>query len=188
MSPYRSEIMALAEQACYTLINIPDDGEPPTEQSLKQDFRKRLIRPKHCPSSDFLSSFSCFLNIPIEKGSVKTRVKALKKTIQMILNGEKLPSLLMPIIQYALPMDDHTLKKLLLIYFEIVPKTQVDGKLLHEMILVCDAYRKVRADCQSAETMCVCSFIVHLIGSSASKRVCERLDVKIFVQVEGLVC
>ncbi|XP_062501156.1 coatomer subunit beta-like isoform X2 [Corticium candelabrum] len=107
--------MALAEQACYTLINIPDDGEPPTEQSLKQDF---------------------------QKGSVKTRVKALKKTIQMILNGEKLPSLLMPIIQYALPMDDHTLKKLLLIYFEIVPKTQVDGKLLHEMILVCDAYRK----------------------------------------------
>lgn len=32
--------MALAEQACYTLINIPDDEEPPTEQSLKQDFRK----------------------------------------------------------------------------------------------------------------------------------------------------
>ena len=32
------------------------------------------------------------------------------------------------------------LKKLLLIYWEIVPKHGSDGKLLHEMILVCDAY------------------------------------------------
>lgn len=34
------------------------------------------------------------------------------------------------------------IKKLLLIFWEIVPKTTADGKLLHEMILVCDAYRK----------------------------------------------
>ena len=39
-------------------------------------------------------------------------------------------------------MQDHTIKKLLLIFWEIVPKTGQDGKLLHEMILVCDAYRK----------------------------------------------
>ena len=42
-----------------------------------------------------------------------------------------------------MPQDDHALKKLLLIYWEIVPKHGPDGKLLHEMILVCDAYRKV---------------------------------------------
>lgn len=42
-----------------------------------------------------------------------------------------------------MPQDDHALKKLLLIYWEIVPKKGTDGKLLHEMILVCDAYRKV---------------------------------------------
>lgn len=34
------------------------------------------------------------------------------------------------------------MKKLLLIFWEIVPKTNQEGKLLHEMILVCDAYRK----------------------------------------------
>jgi coatomer subunit beta len=38
--------------------------------------------------------------------------------------------------------QDHVIKKLLLVYWEIVPKTSPDGKLLHEMILVCDAYRK----------------------------------------------
>lgn len=61
----------------------------------------------------------------------------------MILNGEKLPGLLMTIIRFVLPLQDHTIKKLLLVFWEIVPKTTPDGKLLQEMILVCDAYRKV---------------------------------------------
>ena len=34
------------------------------------------------------------------------------------------------------------IKKMLLIFWEIVPKTYPDGKLMQEMILVCDAYRK----------------------------------------------
>lgn len=59
-----------------------------------------------------------------------------------MLNGEKLPGLLMTIIRFVLPLQNHTIKKLLLIYWEIVPKVSADGKLLHEMILVCDAYRK----------------------------------------------
>lgn len=63
----------------------------------------------------------------------------------MILNGEKLPGLLMTIIRFVLPLQDHTIKKLLLVFWEIVPKTTPDGKLLQEMILVCDAYRKVSA-------------------------------------------
>ncbi|OXB80514.1 UNVERIFIED_CONTAM: hypothetical protein H355_016304 [Colinus virginianus] len=60
----------------------------------------------------------------------------------MILNGEKLPGLLMTIIRFVLPLQDHTIKKLLLVFWEIVPKTTPDGRLLQEMILVCDAYRK----------------------------------------------
>ena len=72
------------------------------------------------------------------------RAAALKKIIQLVLNGERLPGLLMTIIRFVLPSNDHTLKKLLLIFWEIWPKTSPDGKLLHEMILVCDAYRKVK--------------------------------------------
>lgn len=80
---------------------------------------------------------------PTEKGDTKTRVSALQKLIFMILNGEKFPpSMLMTIIRYILPDQDHQLKKMLLIFWEIVPKRGADGKLLHEMILVCDAYRK----------------------------------------------
>ncbi|KAJ8675970.1 hypothetical protein QAD02_011756 [Eretmocerus hayati] len=106
---------SVADQPCYTLINIPTDSEPLNEMQLKQD---------------------------LEKGDVSVKIDALKKTINMILSGERLPGLLMTIIRFVLPLQDHTIKKLLLIFWEIVPKTTPDGKLLQEMILVCDAYRK----------------------------------------------
>jgi len=65
----------------------------------------------------------------------------------MIASGERLPGLLMIIIRFVLLLQDLTIKKLLLIFWEIVlksVKTTPDGKLLQEMILVCDyAYRKV---------------------------------------------
>lgn len=78
-----------------------------------------------------------------EKGDVKSKTESLKKLIYMILNGEKFPpNMLMTIIRYILPCTDHTIKKLLLIFWEIVPKRGPDSKLLHEMILVCDSYRR----------------------------------------------
>ncbi|KAH1012879.1 coatomer subunit beta [Dendroctonus ponderosae] len=104
------------EQPCYTLINVSSDTEPCNEMHLKSD---------------------------LEKGDTQQKVEALKKIIRMILAGERLPAgFLMMIIRYVLPLPDHTAKKLLLIFWEIVPKTTPDGKLLQEMILVCDAYRK----------------------------------------------
>lgn len=109
------KMSTIAEQPCYTLINVPTDTEPLNELQLKQD---------------------------LEKGDVHTKIEALKKTIHTILSGERLPGLLMTIIRFVLPLQDHTIKKLLLIFWEIVPKTSPDGKLLQEMILVCDAYRK----------------------------------------------
>ncbi|XP_033739799.1 coatomer subunit beta-like [Pecten maximus] len=105
----------MSDQPCYTLINLPSDAEPPTEMQLRTD---------------------------LEKGDTRTKTDALKKTIQMILNGEKMPSLLMTIIRFVMPSQDHMIKKLLLIFWEVVPKYTADGKMLHEMILVCDAYRK----------------------------------------------
>jgi len=107
--------MSTAELPCYTLINVPSDFETPNEMQLKND---------------------------LEKGDTKVKIEALKKTIYMILNGEKIQGLLMNIIRFVLPSQDHTIKKMLLIFWEIVPKTYPDGKLMQEMILVCDAYRK----------------------------------------------
>lgn len=86
---------------------------------------------------------SCMLFRFAEKGDIRTKIEALEKTIRQLLSGEKFSSILMTIIRFVLPSQDHTIKKLLLLFWEIVPKTHPDGKLLHEMILVCDAYRKV---------------------------------------------
>lgn len=78
-----------------------------------------------------------------ENGDIPVKTAALKKVIQLILNGERLPAILMTVIRFVMPLEDHTIKKLLLVFWEIVPKTTPDGKLLQQMILVCDAYRKV---------------------------------------------
>jgi len=109
--------MTSAESICYTLINTNSvtDSEPTNEAKLKQD---------------------------IENGKINKKIEALKKVIQMTLNGEKLPGLLMPIIKFLLPNDNHMIKKLLLVFWEIWPKTDSEGKLDPRMILVCDAYRK----------------------------------------------
>lgn len=107
--------MALADQPCYTLINVSNDSEVPSEMQLKSD---------------------------LENGDLKIKTEALKRVIAMILNGEKMQSLLMTVIRFVMPLQDHVIKKLLLIFWEVVPKYAANGKMLHEMILVCDAYRK----------------------------------------------
>ncbi|KAJ1364776.1 Coatomer subunit beta [Parelaphostrongylus tenuis] len=108
--------MSAGELPCYTLIHVPNDADLPNEAQLKEKF---------------------------EKGSDKEKTDALKKLIYMIQNGEKVnQGMLMYVIRFLLPSSDHTLKKTLLIFWEVVPKTNAQGKLLQEMILVCDAYRK----------------------------------------------
>ncbi|XP_019850006.1 PREDICTED: coatomer subunit beta-like [Amphimedon queenslandica] len=105
----------MGEQPCYTIIHPGEHFSPPNEQQLKHD---------------------------LEHGDNKIKAQTLKTIIMMILNGDRLPNLLMTIIRFTLPSNDHAIKKLLLIVWEVWPKTTPDGKLLHEMILVCDAYRK----------------------------------------------
>lgn len=54
----------------------------------------------------------------------------------------QLGPLLMTIIRFVLPNQKNKfLKKLVLLFFEVVPKINEDGKLLPEMILVCNALR-----------------------------------------------
>ena len=48
----------------------------------------------------------------------------------------------MTIIRFVLPNQrNKLLKKLVLLFFEMVPKTDGEGKLLSEMILLCNALR-----------------------------------------------
>lgn len=69
------------------------------------------------------------------------KVAALKKIILLMLSGEDLPKTLMTVIRYCITVEDHDLQKLLMIYWEVARKYDAAGKLLPEMILVCNALR-----------------------------------------------
>lgn len=69
------------------------------------------------------------------------KISTLKQIIENISNGESYPKLLMPVIKFCLNSENHEIKKLLLLFWEVVPKKDKDGRLLHEMILVCNAMK-----------------------------------------------
>eukprot|EP01105_Mastigella_eilhardi_P020580 TRINITY_DN490_c0_g2_i1.p1 TRINITY_DN490_c0_g2~~TRINITY_DN490_c0_g2_i1.p1 ORF type:complete len:991 (-),score=335.04 TRINITY_DN490_c0_g2_i1:260-3124(-) len=76
----------------------------------------------------------------LEKGDVPQKIAAMKQIIVSTANGEKLPQLLVPILRFATPCQDHVMKKLLLLYWEVVEKHDpTTGKLKPEMILACNA-------------------------------------------------
>ncbi|TMW56239.1 hypothetical protein Poli38472_008887 [Pythium oligandrum] len=86
----------------------------------------------------------------LESPKVELKIKAVKNAILGLLHGEKFPKVLMHIIRFCSTQSDHTLKKLLMVYWEIAPKYEHSPevapgaqkpapKLLPEMILVCNA-------------------------------------------------
>ncbi|CAH0480846.1 unnamed protein product [Peronospora belbahrii] len=88
----------------------------------------------------------------LESPKVELKIRAVKSAILALLQGEKLPKVLMHIIRFCSTQSDHTLKKLLMVYWEIAPKYEqpptgvlpsdmpkISPKLLPEMILVCNA-------------------------------------------------
>jgi len=101
------------EKPCTLLIHH-EKGEPPNVGQLKE---------------------------ALESGKEQEQVAALKKTILLLLSGETLPGILMTVIRFVMPSKDHTLKKLVLLFWEVAEKTGPDGRLLHEMILVCNFLR-----------------------------------------------
>ncbi|KAL8133641.1 coatomer subunit beta-1-like [Apium graveolens] len=77
----------------------------------------------------------------LEGNDVEAKVEAMKKAIMLLLNGETLPQLFITIVRYVLPSEDHTVQKLLLLYLEIIDKTDAKGRVLPEMILICQNLR-----------------------------------------------
>ncbi|CAL8470680.1 g10222 [Coccomyxa elongata] len=77
----------------------------------------------------------------LEGNDPHAKIQAMQKAIMMLLNGEQLPALFITIIRYVLPSEDHTIQKLLLLYLETIEKTDASGKLLPEMILICQNLR-----------------------------------------------
>ncbi|XP_057459805.1 coatomer subunit beta-1-like [Actinidia eriantha] len=73
----------------------------------------------------------------LEGNDIPAKIDALKKAIMLLLNGETIPQLFITIVRYVVPSEDHTVQKLLLLYFEIIEKTDSQGRVLQEMILIC---------------------------------------------------
>lgn len=77
----------------------------------------------------------------LEGNDVPAKIDAMKNAIMLLLNGETLPQLFITIVRYVLPSEDHTIQKLLLLYLEIIDKTDAKGRVLPEMILICQNLR-----------------------------------------------
>ncbi|KAL2465006.1 Coatomer subunit beta-1 [Abeliophyllum distichum] len=77
----------------------------------------------------------------LEGNDVSAKIDAMKNAIMLLLNGETLPHLFITIVRYVLPSEDHTVQKLLLLYLEIIDKTDGKGRVLPEMILICQNLR-----------------------------------------------
>jgi coatomer subunit beta len=92
----------------------------------------------------------------LENADPKVKRHALKAAIMAMLGGEAMPRILMQVIRFCINSDDKPLKKLCMLYWEVVPKYQeptseeklaaataggapAARKLLPEMILVCNA-------------------------------------------------
>ncbi|KAI8808805.1 adaptin N terminal region-domain-containing protein [Cladochytrium replicatum] len=107
--------MAAPESSvAYTVIQADDDKDQPSIQDLRSQ---------------------------LENGKDPQKIETMKKVLLLMLNGDPAPQLLMHIIRFVVPSKNKQLKKLLLIYWEICPKHNPDGKLKQEMILVCNALR-----------------------------------------------
>lgn len=76
------------------------------------------------------------LQAELESPDVSRKIGALKKAIMLLLSGEDMPRNLMTVIRYCITVEDHTLQKLLMLYWEVARKFDASGKLLPEMILV----------------------------------------------------
>mmetsp|Transcript_19774 Transcript_19774/g.24391 ORF Transcript_19774/g.24391 Transcript_19774/m.24391 type:complete len:972 (+) Transcript_19774:120-3035(+) len=91
----------------------------------------------------------------LEDTDPQVKRHALKAAIMAMLSGEAMPSILMQVMKFCINSQDKPLKKLTMLYWEVVPKyveptsdeilaaasggNTVKRKLLPEMILVCNA-------------------------------------------------
>lgn len=72
----------------------------------------------------------------LESKDDAVKIAAVKQVIMLILNGEHMPKLLMHVIRFCINSENHELKKLLMYYWEVVPKYDDKGALLPEIVLV----------------------------------------------------
>ena len=105
----------MEKKYCHFIISCSDITEPPQ-------------------SSEIQAAFS--------KGTLEEKKDNLKLLIKMIITDENYPRLIMPVLTNLQQLNDHEIKKILFLYWEVIEKTNLDGTLKEELILACNALRK----------------------------------------------
>ncbi|KAK6944783.1 Clathrin/coatomer adaptor, adaptin-like, N-terminal [Dillenia turbinata] len=77
----------------------------------------------------------------LEGNDVPAKVDAMKKVVMLLLNGETISQLFITVVSYVLPSKGHTIQKLLLLYLGLIEKTDARGRVMPEMILICQNLR-----------------------------------------------
>ena len=75
-------------------------------------------------------------SVYMQKKDPKKLVEALEELLLYMVNGNSYPKLLMTIIRFVITCDDHRVKKLLGLYWELCDKVKENGDLKEEMVLV----------------------------------------------------
>ncbi|CAE7853780.1 copb1, partial [Symbiodinium sp. KB8] len=77
----------------------------------------------------------------LENKDPRSKADGLKQIILGALAGEDMGSQLMTVIRFCINEEDKEVKKLLMIFWEVIKKHDASGKLRPEMMLVCNALR-----------------------------------------------
>jgi coatomer subunit beta len=99
------------------------------------------------------------LKASLEASDIDVKTDALKRLIVCHLNGDPIPGMLMMVIRYILPHEDTHLRKMGLLFLEVCDKHGPDGKLLPEMILVCNMVRNELVHANEYTRGCALRFV-----------------------------
>lgn len=91
--------------------------------------------------ADASTATSKTLTEALTSGSTAARVAALQHMIRLHLNGEPQNHMIMTVIKYITPLNNHQIKKLVLYFWEVIDKTDPEGNLLSVIILICSFLR-----------------------------------------------
>jgi len=105
------------------------------------------VEPRYChfilPTSDIVDppQSSDIVDV-FAKGTLEEKKENLKMLIKMITIDDNYPRLIMKVLTNLQQIQDNAIKKILFLYWEVIEKTNPDGKLKEELILACNAIRK----------------------------------------------
>ncbi|CDJ66918.1 Coatomer subunit beta, related, partial [Eimeria necatrix] len=77
----------------------------------------------------------------LENPQDEIKAEGMRELITGLVQGEQHDRLLMPVIRYCVPAADKSVKKLVLLFLEVLGKCDSRGKLKEELILVCNGLR-----------------------------------------------